>query len=312
MGIENRIKSLRFENNFTQKELADKIGLTPKMISFYERGERVPPLDIILKLVQIFNVSSDYLLGLSDKRFPDEDLEYRFPHVNNRLGQILRKYCSMKGISGEDFANQLGINSDLFFKIELGTYTPSFKLLKKISEVTNYDIDYLTGAKSSTSIEGDPVEIAGQKYASNLIESDYHFQSRLEEQCLKNNITNDNASELLGLSKQDFLDIKWNRMPTLTELLRISYGLNVSVDYLIGKTDYPNANLTEDEMNLLINYRDCIEPYRKNIRKRAEKLSIESAGKSPVAADEPSQKTGTDNLGKLLPSSGTEGGTRVG
>ena len=67
MGIESRIKDLRIENNYTQRELAAKIGLTPKMISFYEKGERVPPLDIIVKLVQIFNVSSDYLLGLSDK-----------------------------------------------------------------------------------------------------------------------------------------------------------------------------------------------------------------------------------------------------
>lgn len=71
MNIGNRIKLLRTESGCTQKVLSEKIGLTPKMISFYENGERIPPIYIVLKLVEIFDVSSDYLLGLSDKRHPD-------------------------------------------------------------------------------------------------------------------------------------------------------------------------------------------------------------------------------------------------
>lgn len=66
MNIGHRIKILRTENNMTQKELSGKLGLTPKMISFYESSQRTPPIDIILKLVSLFNVSSDYLLGLTD------------------------------------------------------------------------------------------------------------------------------------------------------------------------------------------------------------------------------------------------------
>ena len=60
MNIGHRIKILRTENNMTQKELSGKLGLTPKMISFYESSQRTPPIDIILKLVSLFNVSSDY------------------------------------------------------------------------------------------------------------------------------------------------------------------------------------------------------------------------------------------------------------
>ena len=61
--ISRRIKELRLENHMTQKELSDYLNLTPKMISFYELGQRVPPSDIILKLAEKFNVSTDYLLG---------------------------------------------------------------------------------------------------------------------------------------------------------------------------------------------------------------------------------------------------------
>lgn len=65
MEIGNRIKTLRTEYNLTQKQLADKLGLTPKMISFYESGQRIPPIDIVEKLSSIFSKSADYLIGLS-------------------------------------------------------------------------------------------------------------------------------------------------------------------------------------------------------------------------------------------------------
>lgn len=66
--IGKRIKELRTQKDVTQKELADFIGLTPKMISFYEKEERFPPHDIILKLSDFFDVSTDYLLGKSNVR----------------------------------------------------------------------------------------------------------------------------------------------------------------------------------------------------------------------------------------------------
>lgn len=280
------ISDLRKEYGWTQTELANKLNVSQQAVSKYEKGEREPDIDVLLRIANIFNVSSDYLLGLSEQRFPDEDLEWRYPHVENRLGSILNKYRKTNHLSEVAFASQLEIDKDLLSKIELGIYSPTLKLIKKISEITGYDIDYLTGAKTSTSVLTEPDSIK-ENYTTAFVESDCHFQSRLEEQCLKNCITNDNVTERLGLSKQAFLDIKWNRMPTLSELLRISYGLGVSIDYLIGKTDTPIVNLSSDELDLLLNYRDCIDSYKKNLLKRAEKLSIESIG---VAAPNQPQK----------------------
>ena len=289
MGIESRIKDLRIENNYTQRELAAKIGLTPKMISFYEKGERVPPLDIIVKLVQIFNVSSDYLLGLSDKRYPDEDLGWRSPHIENRFGKILSDYRRTNDLSISDFSKKIGVSKDLLSQIEFGIYTPSLELLRKISELTGYSIDYLTGAEILTRVNKN-IESSGQILTSSFVESDGYFHSRLEECCIKNGITYENVTEKLGLSQEVYTEIRFNRMPTLSELLRISYGFEVSVDFLLGKTDFPNINLTTDEVELLLNYRDCIQPYKANIRDRAEKLSIESINISPNAEGQPLKK----------------------
>ncbi len=57
------LRTLRHSRALTQKEIADYLGLTPKMISFYENDERTPPADILIKLADYFNVSIDYLLG---------------------------------------------------------------------------------------------------------------------------------------------------------------------------------------------------------------------------------------------------------
>jgi transcriptional regulator with XRE-family HTH domain len=61
----NRIRQLREEKRWTQKDLADKLCLRDAAISKYET-ERVPLTDeTIKKLCVIFDVSSDYLLGLT-------------------------------------------------------------------------------------------------------------------------------------------------------------------------------------------------------------------------------------------------------
>lgn len=60
----NTLKKLRLQAGLTQKQLADKMGLTKAVISYYELQERYPSPEILIKLASIFHVSTDYLLGL--------------------------------------------------------------------------------------------------------------------------------------------------------------------------------------------------------------------------------------------------------
>lgn len=60
----NTLKRLRLQSGLTQKELADKMGLTKAVISYYELQERYPSPEVLVKLASIFHVSTDYLLGL--------------------------------------------------------------------------------------------------------------------------------------------------------------------------------------------------------------------------------------------------------
>jgi transcriptional regulator with XRE-family HTH domain len=63
-----RLKELRKEKNLTQQELADKVDLVKGSISAYEKSLKYPSVEVLIKLCNYFNVSSDYLLGLSDEK----------------------------------------------------------------------------------------------------------------------------------------------------------------------------------------------------------------------------------------------------
>ena len=63
----NRLKQLRIDARLTQQELANQIGLTKSVVSYYELQERSPSPEILIKLAKIFHVSTDYLLGLDVK-----------------------------------------------------------------------------------------------------------------------------------------------------------------------------------------------------------------------------------------------------
>lgn len=62
-SFKERLRSLRRQNNYSQQELADKIKVSKQTISQYERGIREPDFEYLNALCDIFNVSTDYMLG---------------------------------------------------------------------------------------------------------------------------------------------------------------------------------------------------------------------------------------------------------
>lgn len=62
--LSEKIKQLRVMNDMTQGELANKVELVSrKSISMYEKGHRIPPIDVLEKIAEVFGVTTDYLLG---------------------------------------------------------------------------------------------------------------------------------------------------------------------------------------------------------------------------------------------------------
>ena len=83
--IGERLAEVRKDNKDTQKDLADKLNVTKYTVSHWEQGKNEPSHDQLVKICQLYDVSSDYLLGISNidpayaqrqrQRFTQEELE---------------------------------------------------------------------------------------------------------------------------------------------------------------------------------------------------------------------------------------------
>ncbi len=70
MNFNARLKQLRQKHKLTQSELAEILGLKPTAISNYESERNEPSIEKLIVLSQYFEVSCDYLLGVTDSYLP--------------------------------------------------------------------------------------------------------------------------------------------------------------------------------------------------------------------------------------------------
>lgn len=76
------LKNLRTNAGMTQTELANRLGITKSVVSYYELQERTPSPDVLIRLAGIFRVTTDYLLGIDHKKMidvselTDEDMKF--------------------------------------------------------------------------------------------------------------------------------------------------------------------------------------------------------------------------------------------
>ena len=66
MYIGDRLKQLRVECGILQKKLAEQLNLSQQTISLYESNKRQPDYDTLREIAGFFNVSTDYILGVTD------------------------------------------------------------------------------------------------------------------------------------------------------------------------------------------------------------------------------------------------------
>lgn len=69
MSFGNRLKELRTEKNISQKQVAIDIGISTTTISQYESDSRFPNENMLRRLCIYYQISSDYLLGLTDTKY---------------------------------------------------------------------------------------------------------------------------------------------------------------------------------------------------------------------------------------------------
>lgn len=62
-----RLKELRIKNNLTEKDISEKLEISPLLYSSYENGKKTIPISILSKIAKIYNTSIDFIVGDTDE-----------------------------------------------------------------------------------------------------------------------------------------------------------------------------------------------------------------------------------------------------
>lgn len=102
-----RIKLLRKQRNISQISLSTKIGICQEAISSYERGATTPSIDVLYKMHRFFRVSTDYLLGISDK---ENTVSYN--ELNDSEASLIQRYRELSHSDKETLLKIAGVFTD--------------------------------------------------------------------------------------------------------------------------------------------------------------------------------------------------------
>ena len=91
--LSERIKALRKASGISQVDLAELLGVTKQSVSNWENDNIQPSIEMLLKLVKVFGVSSDYLLGIDNKKLLDvsELSDEELSHIKMLINDITAK-----------------------------------------------------------------------------------------------------------------------------------------------------------------------------------------------------------------------------
>lgn len=136
-----RIKQLRVENNLTQDVLSERINISQSAISVWESSLRVPSALIVIEFSIFFNVSSDYLLGITDDKkwcnYKKEDIA--------SLSERIKELRLQMQLTQSELAKRTGLLQSSIAYWEIGKNVPDSNKIIILAEFFDVSTDYLLG-----------------------------------------------------------------------------------------------------------------------------------------------------------------------
>lgn len=183
-----RLKMLREEKGLTQKDLAEKLSLTPKAISFYELGSREPSGDALIHMAHILGTTTDYLLGNSTTK-----------EANQKVGRGVRIPVLGRVVAGipieaveeildyEEITPELAASGD-FFALKIRGHSMEPRMMEGDVVIVRRQDDVDSGDVAIVLVNGDEATVKRVKkqeegitlIATNTSVYEPHFYSNKE------------------------------------------------------------------------------------------------------------------------------------
>lgn len=145
--MESRIKQLREKRGLIQEILAVELGITQQMLSKYERDVTLIKVDILKKIAAYFNVTTDYLLGVSDVKRDlngqmkmNEVLDKRMQNELYIVADAIKALREARGLTQEQLAEKADISVSHLAKIETHARLMGMKTYIRLLEAMDIPI----------------------------------------------------------------------------------------------------------------------------------------------------------------------------
>lgn len=134
------LKELRLQNKMSQQKLSSHLGVARSTIAMWESGASQPDHATVIKIADLFNVTTDYLLGREGpySSVPTEE--------TSLFGARLKELRVGAGLSQASLATALSVAQNTVCNWENGSREPNFQTTQRIASFFNVSIDYLMGA----------------------------------------------------------------------------------------------------------------------------------------------------------------------
>ena len=146
----NELLKKFIEDGHQQKEITEKTGISPASITQYKNGTNIPKGDILEKLANYFNVSSNYLLGKSDTP------TYTFEDINKKTGLSQKSIETLYKLQHDCFDEHIDITEE--------------------KEISNHNSSYLNILNKETKDKREKLDFYEYKLTKDFI----YFVQKLE------------------------------------------------------------------------------------------------------------------------------------
>ena len=144
MNLSNFVEKLEEQmilHNTDARMLSENIGVDRSTISNWRTEKYAPSTKAFFNLIEYFECSADYMLGLID--FPMENVKYNPPFLT--YGQRLRTLLKENNLSQTTFIRNMKISKNLAYQWLSDKALPSVEYLVKIAEYFDISVDILIG-----------------------------------------------------------------------------------------------------------------------------------------------------------------------
>lgn len=134
-----RLDDLLFESNISSLALAKELNCGRATIYRYLQGNRIPSVDMVVRIADYFHCTTDFLLGLDEENYPQEFLQC--PPFKDRFAFLLEHF----NITKYRLQKLSGVPESAIYNWQNGTFEPKIDNVIRIAKALDCPVDFVIG-----------------------------------------------------------------------------------------------------------------------------------------------------------------------